>query len=269
MILNYYQRGNKDDAVVLFLHGSASDATVWLNELNIISSKGFRCLAFDLRGHGETREKVQPNTVTKLDLDTHVFDVKDTLDYLGIHENVIIVTHSFGGIVAINLAEHYPDLVDRLITVCLPPKLIWPIRKFLGALLGHPLSFIQAHLDLFQQTTLRPRYKSSIMTNAHVLREIFKHVKNWNCYRKISRLKQKIFFAAGRFDLVAPAHMIFQVHERTPYSEFELFKWSSHALMEDEPDKFHKWLLNSCKKDLQLPLKNKIPANKSENAQKQ
>jgi pimeloyl-ACP methyl ester carboxylesterase len=274
VILHYYEKGNQSDQVVLFVHGSASDATVWLNELNIVAARGYRCLAFDLRGHGETQNMEQPLEKVKLDIDTHIHDVKETLEYLGIlriekqqegdnsyakdklvllnkeekKKKIIIVTHSFGGIVAVNIAEQYPDLVEKLILVCVPPKLIFPVRDFLKFLLGKPLTFIQANLDFFAKTPLRARYKSSIMTNAHVLQEIYKHVRTWNSFRKVPRLKQQIYFAAGRFDLVAPAPLIYKLYEKTPHAAFELFKWSSHALMEDEPELFQKWLVKCITK---------------------
>lgn len=245
MILNYYEKGRKEDPVVLFIHGSASDATVWLNELNVVAAQGFYCLALDLRGHGETRMMDQPKAHVKIDIDSHIEDVRETLNHLGIlnKRKISIVTHSFGGLVAVDLAEQHPEMVDKLILVGLPPKLIFPISTFLKALLGKPLVFIQAHLDFFQATSLRPRYKSSIMTNAHVLQEIYKHVKDWNSFKKVPRLNCKIYFAAGRFDLVAPAALIFRLHELTKGSKFELFKWSGHALMEDEPELFKRWLL--------------------------
>ncbi len=245
MILNHYEKGIKTNPVVLFIHGSASDASVWLNELNIVSSQGYYCLSLDLRGHGETRLKEQPKEFVKIDIDSHLDDVKETLIHLGIFptRKVIIVTHSFGGIVGVNLAEHYPEFVDKLILAAIPPKLVWPVKGFLQALLGKPLTFIQAHLDFFQQTPLRARYRSSIMTNAHVLQEIFQHVKTWTAFRKLPKIKTKIYFAAGRFDFVAPAHLVYRLHMATPGSEFELFKWSGHALIEDEPEKFKRWLL--------------------------
>lgn len=247
MILNYYEKGNKGNPVVLFIHGSASDATVWLNELNIVAAQGYHCLAFDLRGHGETRLMQQPREHVKIDIDSHIHDVVETLNYLGIFpkKEIMVVTHSFGGLVAVNLAESYPDLVKKLILVCIPPKLVFPVRNFLKILLGKPLEIIQKNLDFFQQGPMRSRYKSSILTNAHVLQEIYKHVRRWNSFRKIPRLTGcKVYFAAGRFDVVAPAPLIDRLHQLTFGSEYELFKWSGHALMEDEPQKFQEWLLH-------------------------
>lgn len=273
MILHYYEKGDPKDKLVLFIHGSASDASVWLNELNIVAANGYHCVALDLRGHGETRYKAQPLEHVKLDIDTHIHDVTETLEHLGIirtkkkssstpdgeeeweildkkHQTISIVTHSFGGIVAINIAEQYPKLVDRLCLVCLPPKLIFPMKQFLHVLLGKPLEFIQAHLDIFQATPLRSRYKSSITTDAHVLKEIYKHVKHWNSFRKLRRVHCPIHFAAARFDFVAAPWLIYKLHLSTANSSYELFKWSSHALMEDEPEKFRHWLL-TCLSEMQ------------------
>lgn len=247
MILNYYSKGDPKDPVVVFLHGSASDATVWLNELNIVASRGYYCLAIDLRGHGQTRLMKQPLAHVKIDIDSHVHDVVETLTSMNIlpRRKIIIVTHSFGGIVGVNLADKFPDLVEKQILVCLPPKLVSPVKDFLRILLGKPIDIIQQNLDFVRKVVLRPRYMSSIMTNAPVLREIYKHVRDWNAIRRMSKSKYDgpIFLAAGRFDLVAPAPLVYRLSLALKHSEFELFKWSGHALMEDEPEKFIYWLI--------------------------
>ena len=259
MLLNYYEKGKLGDPIVIFIHGSASDATVWLKELNLIAAHGYHCFAFDLRGHGETKEKMHPLQHMKLDIDTHIYDVRRTLDTLGIfplkdppkeippEKQITIVTHSFGGIVAINIAKMFPQLVKKLVLVSLPPKLVLPMKLFLEVLLGKPIGFIQKNLDWFQKTPIKSRYKSSITTNAHVLQEIFKHVKDWNSFEIVPKLKCPIDFAAGRFDLVATAGDIYKLHRRIPNSTYHLFKWASHALMEDQPEEFERWLLECLK----------------------
>lgn len=246
MILNYYEKGNKNDPTVVFIHGSASDATVWLNELSIVASHGYHCLALDLRGHGDTRLMAQPKEHLKIDIESHVHDVYETLNHIDVfhsHKQVVIVTHSFGGIVALNLAERHPEIIQKLIMIAMPPKLVSPTKDFLKVLLGKPLEIIQSNLDLIQKSPLRARYKSSILTNAHVLQEIYKHVRNWNGFKRITHINCRVYFAAGRFDIVAPAPLMYKMHQFAKNSSFELFKWSGHALMEDEPEKFQSWLL--------------------------
>lgn len=261
MILNYYEKGKKTDPTVIFIHGSASDATVWLKEVNIAAANGYHCIALDLRGHGETKDKIQPQAHVKLDFDTHLHDIKDTLRSLELippsltelkrnpdsakdnYEKLTIVTHSFGGILAVHMAKQYPEIVTKLVLACMPPKLIFPVKNFMSFMLGKPLEVIQNNLDFFAKIPIRKRYKSSITTNAHVLKEIFKHVKNWNCFKQVDQIKARVHLAAGRFDFVATAGDIRRLHQRIENSTFELFKWSCHAIMEDEPEHFEKWLL--------------------------
>jgi len=269
VILHYYEKGQRGNPVALFIHGSASDATVWLNELNIVAARGFHCIAVDLRGHGETRSLMQPLEHVKLDIDTHLHDMQETLEHLDIirtrfdkdedketwlatgkHKRIIIVTHSFGGIGVLSIAARFPNLVEKLCLVCMSPKLKFPLKELLHFVVGKPLEFVQKNLDMFQLSPLRSRYKSSVTTNAHVLKEIYKHVSNWNSFRKMARTSCQVHYAAGRFDMVAPAWLIYRMHLRTPGSTFELFKWSSHALMEDEPEKFRTWLLTCLSSDV-------------------
>lgn len=252
MKLHYYEKGKRGDDVILFIHGSASDASIWLKELSIIAAHGYHCLALDLRGHGETKNIIQPFENSKIDIDTHLHDVTETLQELDLFKNskkkLTLVTHSFGGIVATELAEKHPDLVKKLILVALPPRLMLPVKLFLEFALGTLLELVQKNMDIIAKLPMRSRYKSSITTNANVLKEIFKSVKNWSGFKKLPKLGCSIFFAAGRFDYIATSPSIKKLYERVPGSKFKLFKWSSHAIMEDEPLQFQQWLLDCIKK---------------------
>lgn len=254
MILHYYEKGNKNDPTVVFIHGSASDASVWLKEINIMAARGYHCIALDLRGHGGTKDKKQPLEHARMDFETHLLDIKDTLRLLEIlpeknkpdpSKKFSVVTHSFGGILAVYLAEKFPDNIERLILACIPPKLIFPVKNLLGLLVGKPLDAIQNNLDLFAKIPIRKRYKSSITTNAHVLQEIYQHVKTWNGFNHASEVNCPVHIAAGRFDFVATAEDLKLFHNRFKHSTYELFKWSCHALMEDEPEHFEEWLITS------------------------
>lgn len=252
MKLHYYEKGERGNEVILFIHGSASDATIWLKELNIVAAHGYHCIALDLRGHGETKNIQESYERIRIEIETHLEDVVETLQAMELFSvskhKITIVTHSFGGIVAIELAERFPDLIGRLVLVALPPRLITPVKLVLEFALGKPLELVQKNMDLIAKLPVRSRYKSSITTNANVLKEIFKSVKNWNGFKKLPNLKCDIFFAAGRFDYISTASSIKKLYERVPGSSFKLFKWASHAIMEDEPLQFQQWLIDCIRK---------------------
>ncbi|MGE5641985.1 MAG: alpha/beta fold hydrolase, partial [Byssovorax cruenta] len=84
--------GPDDGTPVLFLHGNASSATYW-EEIMLKLPQGFRGIAPDLRGYGDTQDKLIDATRGMGDwLD----DLTSLLDELKI-DQTHVVGHSMGG----------------------------------------------------------------------------------------------------------------------------------------------------------------------------
>jgi lipase len=98
--------GTTGDPVVC-LHGLTQHGGIFEPLGRRLAAGGHRVVAIDLRGHGES-ERLPP-----WDLGTHVDDVLETIDALGI-ERAAWVGHSFGGRVLAELAARAPERVDRL-----------------------------------------------------------------------------------------------------------------------------------------------------------
>lgn len=101
-----------DGPPVLLLHGSGPGVSAWANwRLTIPElAQQFRVVAPDLVGFGFTD---RPEHVA-YDLPTWTAHAVGVLDALGI-ERAHVVGNSFGGSVALSLAIHHPERVDRLV----------------------------------------------------------------------------------------------------------------------------------------------------------
>lgn len=89
---------------VLLLHAGICDARMWEPQLDVLRRAGFRVLAPDLRGFGERRLEAAPFS--------HLHDVEAVLG-----GPTAVVGASLGGRVALELALHRPELVERLVVV--------------------------------------------------------------------------------------------------------------------------------------------------------
>ena len=90
--------GPENGTPVLFLHGNASSATYW-EEIMLKLPKGFRGIAPDLRGYGDTEDKLIDATRGMGDW---VDDLLGLLDALKI-EKTHVIGHSMGGTVVFGL----------------------------------------------------------------------------------------------------------------------------------------------------------------------
>jgi pimeloyl-ACP methyl ester carboxylesterase len=94
----------KSKKAAIFVHGSALRSDMWHYQMAGLG--GHRLVFYDLRGHGRSRPKgdKDPSMSTLAD------DLAEVIDGLATSE-VVIVGHSVGGMVAMQLCKQRPDLV--------------------------------------------------------------------------------------------------------------------------------------------------------------
>lgn len=107
MALHVRNWGGASGEPVVCLHGLTQHGGIFERLGRELAARGRRVVALDLRGHGES-ERLPP-----WDMGTHVADVLETLDALGI-ERAAWIAHSFGGRVLAELAARAPERVERL-----------------------------------------------------------------------------------------------------------------------------------------------------------
>jgi pimeloyl-ACP methyl ester carboxylesterase len=97
-------------APVLLIHGFPDTHAVWRHQIPALVAAGYRVIAPDVRGHGETDA---PKPVSAYRLDQQVADMVALLDALDIREPVRLVGHDLGSITGWVLAGRYPGRVHR------------------------------------------------------------------------------------------------------------------------------------------------------------
>lgn len=122
--LHYVEAG--EGPLVVLLHGFPESWWSWRYQLQPLADAGFRVIAPDLRGYGET-DKRGP-----FDLDTLAGDVCHLIEALG-EKRAKIVGHDWGGGVAWHLAAHRPEFCERLAILNCPHP-----AKMSEALLARP-----------------------------------------------------------------------------------------------------------------------------------
>lgn len=109
--MHYVEAGQ--GPLVVLLHGFPETWWSWRYQVQALADAGFRVVAPDLRGFGET-DKRGP-----YDLDTVTADVCNLITSLG-EKRVKIVGHDWGGATAWHLASHRPEFCERLAVLNCP-----------------------------------------------------------------------------------------------------------------------------------------------------
>jgi non-heme chloroperoxidase len=99
-------------APVLFTHAWALNADLWEYQMVALTERGLRCVAYDRRGHGRSRDPGHG-----YDFDTLADDLAHVLDTLDLRD-VTLVGHSMGcGEIARYLSRHGAGRVARAVLV--------------------------------------------------------------------------------------------------------------------------------------------------------
>lgn len=112
--MKLYHRDLGQGEPIIMLHGIFGSSDNWLTQSKMLSTR-FRTYALDLRNHGQSPH------APSFDYPTMVDDVIEFMEDHSIR-NPIVMGHSMGGKVAMNLAVAHPDKVEKLIVVDIAPR---------------------------------------------------------------------------------------------------------------------------------------------------
>lgn len=132
--LHYVDWGAPEQPPVLLLHGGSAHARWWDFVVPHLAGR-FRCVALDLRGHGDS---AWPTTLDYR-LAAHATDVAAVVEALDLR-GVAVVGHSFGGFVAMAFAPGAGPRLSALVIVDSRVRISERSARFLEALrkLPHP-----------------------------------------------------------------------------------------------------------------------------------
>src|ERR1700739_3252421 len=119
--------------LVLLLHGFPEFWWTWRTQLVTLAAAGYRAVAVDLRGYGDSDKPPRG-----YDLMTAAADIAGLIRALG-EANAVVVGHDWGGLTAWTLAAYFPKAVRRLAVV----SMAHPLRMR-AAVLSSPLSVSRA-----------------------------------------------------------------------------------------------------------------------------
>jgi pimeloyl-ACP methyl ester carboxylesterase len=119
--LNYNDWGNHGAPPLLLVHGGADHSRSW-DWTAARLCHDWHVIAPDLRGHGDSEWSKDGN----YDRTELIYDLAQLVHHLG-YDEVSIVAHSLGAIVALRYAGIYPEKVRRLVAIegagVTPPKI--------------------------------------------------------------------------------------------------------------------------------------------------
>jgi pimeloyl-ACP methyl ester carboxylesterase len=99
------ENGNENDPPILLSHGVTLSVRTWFHQLEELPKLGFRTIAFDHRGHGQSVLGEAGHSLENLGQ-----DVKTVLEGLDLND-VVLVGHSMGGVAVQEFATDFPAVL--------------------------------------------------------------------------------------------------------------------------------------------------------------
>ncbi|MGH9024556.1 MAG: alpha/beta fold hydrolase [Acidimicrobiia bacterium] len=100
-------RGDVKNPPIVFLHGVTINSHVWVKQFETLPDHGFRTIAIDSRGHGDSQCGTSGFSIANLAQDLH-----DALDAIDVHD-AILVGHSNGGVAVQAYAIDDPEALHE------------------------------------------------------------------------------------------------------------------------------------------------------------
>ena len=147
----YYKDWGKGPAVV-FSHGWPLNSDSWESQMLFLSSRGYRTIAHDRRGHGRSSQPWDGN-----DMDHYADDLATVIETLDLHDVVLVGFSTGGGEVARYIGRHGTKRVAKAALISSVPPLMLrtaanpgglPIEAFDGIRAGQLANRSQLYKDV-------------------------------------------------------------------------------------------------------------------------
>lgn len=118
--LHVVTAGPEDGPLVLLLHGFPDFWYGFRRQIAFLSERGFRVMAPDQRGYGESEK---PRGVSAYRIDELTADIAGLIDAAG-RKKAVVAGHDWGGGVAWALAMRDPERVEKLVALDCPHPVV-------------------------------------------------------------------------------------------------------------------------------------------------
>lgn len=244
--VHFWTGGKSNAPLVVFTHGATVDHQEWDATLMLVGER-FRVLTWDVRGHGLSR----PGLFSMTDAEG---DLLDLLDCLGM-DQATFVGHSMGGNLHQELVFHHPERVHAM--VCL--DCTWNFQKLkplesLSMKLAKPIFELYPYKQLIDQSLAvsaisegsRELLRRSMgsLTKAEYI-QIMMAASLCLHYEPGYQVNKPLLLMVGDRDTTGNIRKVMPLWaKQEPSCEFVIIPCAKHAANLDQPDIFHKHLLD-------------------------
>jgi pimeloyl-ACP methyl ester carboxylesterase len=248
--------------VLIFNYGLVCSNHHWKFQLGHFDDLGYQILIHDYRGHYQSTGK---DNLSSMTFPRMAQDLAELSYFLGI-QKAVMLGHSMGVNISLQLAKDHPDLVSSMVLISgtfMPVKDVMfdsNIMDFITPLLDAGMHKYPKVFDkVFATSGMNPLIKTIIHTTGfnkarvskdfieiylnrvgqlgpEVFFQLFNEMTKQNIVSSLRKMKSPALVIGGIKDNVIPNHLQRTLAELMPHAETYFLKEGSHVPQADYPD---------------------------------
>lgn len=252
----WFHRINGKGKTLLFIHGWSFDSNIWFRQIDNFGN--CRVVTLDLPGHGSSDYKKDIDIIKELEFIVKRLELN----------NLNLIGHSLGGLLALKFTLRYPELVNRTVLICSTAKFVKAdgyqqgldendVNRLRGFLTqeypGILLAFIRWLFtkDERKQSDFRKIWsiisKRPKWPNKEALGEFLSVIEREDLRKELKNLNVPTLIISGTDDPICPRASAEYLNRQIGDSRLELFDGCGHLPFLTQAKKFNELVHNFLK----------------------
>ncbi len=246
----YYKiSGNENNPKMVLIHGLFLNSDCWREQLKTFEDQ-FYILRFDLRGHGRTTKPKKRFTIRN-----YVDDMYSLLTYLNWTENLYIVGHSLGGMVALVYGLENPSNIKKMV---IADSFCFISQEAITDVLGRvnnskldnfAIGISKRGLSPYNEDTAE--FVAKMVTDHMTKKDCLSATAasaGFNVCENLKTLNIPALVLVGKKDITTPVWASEMIHEWLPQSELVILPDAGHLTILDHPREFNNQVISFWEK---------------------
>lgn len=236
MNLNYEERGSGKPLV--FVHGACENSKFWNHQL--VLQDRFRVFTLDLPGHGGSKPFDEGSITLK-----RYSDIVSQFVSKICPEGAILVGHSMGGAIALNVVFEHPNLLKGMVLVSTGAKLgVLPsIREGLRSRYEETVKSVLGPKQFSSKTnleTIRFVTDEILKCKSTIGSADFEACNGFDSRQRLQSIQVPTLIIVGEEDRLTPVTWSTYLKDNMPKSKMLVLRDSSHLPMLERPSEFNR-----------------------------
>ncbi len=245
----YKISGNESGKKMILIHGLFVNSDCWRDQLAFFE-KDYHLMRFDLYGHGRSHKPGKRFTIRN-----YVTDMVNLLNHIGWTQNLILMGHSLGGMVALVFALENPAAVNKLViasSYCFVSN--EAITDVAGRVNSNPIDKFgmgigKRGLNPYNEEDAQwiAKQVSDHMTTQDALLATAASA-GFNICENLRNLQIPTLLIVGEKDITTPVWASEMLHEWLPHSNIEIIEEAAHLVIIDHSEEFNRLVVEFLQK---------------------